>query len=330
VYYDWPSADAICHKWWEVLTAVFEPVVNDGCGTHRIWSGRQAVIAGSTCTPLRLFRTPHAIGGRLLDQFGFRLVVSGTTEIATSRGAAIARPGDFQVIDLQKPAQLACGTGTETFSEITLWLPRPRLQALIGDEHHLHGSVLRAEQPAVRVLASALQSAVAEGDRLSASVIDDLSTGFAALAAAAGRQASSLVAAPQDSLVVICRYIESNLGSRDLGVAALVRTFGLSRASLYRLFEPVGGVAAYIRSRRLERAHQEICTAGLDSRRIAPIAYQSGFKSIAAFNRAYRETYARTPRQSRAQRNFGPKRDRDLALSGPPGVLARCLLEMSR
>jgi AraC-like DNA-binding protein len=329
VYYDWPSADAIYHKWWQVLAPVFQPAVDDGCGTHRIWAGRQAVVAGSTCTPTRLFRTPQAIEGRLLDQFGFRLVLSGTTEIVTSKGSATARPGDFQVIDLQKAAQVGCGAGTETFSEVTLWLPRPRLQALIGDEHHLHGSVLQAEQPAVRVLASALKTVVAEGERLSASVLDDLATGLAALAAAAGRQSSSLVVAPQDSLVTICRYIESNLGARDLGVAALIRTFGLSRASLYRLFEPVGGVAAYIRSRRLERVHREISTAGLDSRRIAPIAYRSGFKSIAAFNRAYRETYARTPRQSRAQRASGQKRGKHFALSSQMGVLARCLLEMS-
>jgi AraC-like DNA-binding protein len=329
VYYDWSSADPVHQKWWEVLAAVFESIGHDGRGTHRIWAGRHAVVAGSSCTPIRLFRTPRALRGRLLDQFGFRLVLSGTAEIETSRGSAIAGAGDFQVIDLQKPARLGCGVGSETFSEITLWLPRTRLQALIGDEHQLHGSVLKAEHPAVRVLASALKSAVAEGDALSANLIDDLSTGFAALAAAASRQSSMLAAAPQDSLVVICRYIESNLGARDLGVVTLVRTFGLSRASLYRLFEPVGGVANYIRSRRLERAHQEICTAGLDSRRIAPIAYRSGFKSIAAFNRAYQEAYARTPRQSRAQRMFGPKSEKHLAQSEQMGVLAHCLLEMS-
>lgn len=330
MYYDWSSSDQIHQKWWDILAAVFESEGHDGHGTHRIWAGRHAVVAGSSCTPIRLFRTPRALRGRLLDQFGFRLVLSGTAKIETSRGSAIAGAGDFLVIDLQKPAQIGCGVGNETFSEITLWLPRSRLQALIGDEHQLHGSVLKADQPAVRVLASVLKSAVAEGDGLSAILIDDLSIGFAALAAAAaGRQSSLLAAAPQDSLVVICRYIESNLGARDLGVATLVRTFGLSRASLYRLFEPVGGVANYIRSRRLERAHQEICAAGLDSRRIAPIAYRSGFKSIAAFNRAYQEAYACTPRQSRAQRMFGPKSEKPLARSEQMGVLAHCLLEMS-
>jgi AraC-like DNA-binding protein len=329
VYFEWPSDPSIHQKWWQVLAAVFEPAGNECRGTHRIWAGRQAVIAGSLCTPIRLLRTPHAVRGRILDQLGFRLVLSGTAEIVTAKGSAIANPGDFQVIDLQKPAQFGCGVGVETFSDITLWLPRPRLQALIGNEHHLHGKVLKAEQTSTRVLASALKSAVAEGDSLSASAIDDLSSGFAAFAGAAIRQLSDLAVSPQDSLAVICRYIESNLGARDLGVASLVRTFGLSRASLYRLFEPVGGVANYIRARRLEHAHQELLAAGLDSRRIAPIAHRFGFKSTAVFNRAYQQAYACTPRQSRAQRMSGPKTETNLRLSEQTGILAHCLLEMS-
>jgi AraC-like DNA-binding protein len=199
---------------------------------------------------------------------------------------------------------------------------------LIGHEYDLHGSVLKAENPAVRVLASTLRSISEQGEPISG-LIDELSGGLAALAAAASRQSSELAIAPHDSLAVICRYIESNLGARDLGVDKLVRTFGLSRASVYRLFEPLEGVATYIRSRRLERAHQEICAAGLDSRRIAPIAYGVGFRSMAAFNRAYQEAYACTPRESRALRALGPKPGKHIAASPQVGVLARCLLEMS-
>jgi AraC-like DNA-binding protein len=270
-----------------------------------------------------------AIEGRLLDQLGFRVVLSGTVEIATSRGLAVAGTGDVQVIDLQKPAELACGVRGEAFAEITLWLPRLRLQSLIGNEYDLHGTVLKANNPTVRVLASALRSLSEEDERLTADLIDDLSDGLAALCAAASRQSSELPVAPHDSLAVICRYIESNLGARDLGVDKLVRTFGLSRASVYRLFEPLEGVATYIRSRRLERAYQEICAAGLDNRRIAPIAYRVGFRSMAAFNRAYQQAYACTPRETRARRAAGLRPGRHLAPSTEIGLLAHCLLDMS-
>ena len=105
--------------------------------------------------------------------------------------------------------------------------------------------------------------------------------------------------APLETLVTLCRYVEGNLTARDLGAEKLAAVFGLSCASLYRLFEPVGGVASFIRERRLARAHQELTTPGLQNRRIGPIAYQAGFHSIAAFNRAFRATYGETPRNVR-------------------------------
>jgi AraC-like DNA-binding protein len=67
------------------------------------------------------------------------------------------------------------------------------------------------------------------------------------------------------------------------------------------LFEPVGGVASFIRERRLARAHHELTAPGLQNRRIGPIAYQAGFHSLAAFNRAFLAAYGETPRNVRKQ-----------------------------
>jgi AraC-like DNA-binding protein len=129
---------------------------------------------------------------------------------------------------------------------------------------------------------------------------------------------------PLDSLVTLCRYVEDNLTARDLGAAKLAATFGLSRASLYRLFAPVGGVASFIRERRLARALHELTTPGLQNRRIGPIAYQAGFHSIAAFNRAFRAAYGETPRNVRKPNSgLAP----DVKPLGEIGVLARWLLE---
>ena len=125
-------------------------------------------------------------------------------------------------------------------------------------------------------------------------------------------------------MVTLCRYVEGNLTARDLGAEKLASAFGLSRATLYRLFEPVGGVASFIRERRLAHARQELTRAGLQNRRIGPIAYQAGFHSIAAFNRAFRATYGDTPRNVRKR-----KSGFTLSLKRPDeiGVLARWLLE---
>ena len=131
---------------------------------------------------------------------------------------------------------------------------------------------------------------------------------------------------PLESFVTVCRFVEANLGARDLGVDKLATTFGLSRASLYRLFEPVGGVASYIRTRRLARARQELTAPGLEDRRIGPIAYRAGFQSIPAFNRAFRAAYGQTPRSARKPEGGSPSIPRPRRARWGPG---RWLLEIS-
>ena len=100
----------------------------------------------------------------------------------------------------------------------------------------------------------------------------------------------------------------------------------MSVASLYRLFEPVGGVACYIRTRRLARARKELTAPGLQDHRIGPIAYRAGFQSIPAFNRAFREAYGETPRSAR-------KAESGVVFTAAPrgrmGALSRWLLEIS-
>jgi AraC-like DNA-binding protein len=100
--------------------------------------------------------------------------------------------------------------------------------------------------------------------------------------------------------------------------------YSVSSAFIARCAISVGGVASFIRERRLARAHLELTTPGLQNRRIGPIAYQAGFHSIAAFNRAFRAAYGETPRNVRKPSSgFTPcvKRPDEI------GILARWLLE---
>jgi AraC-like DNA-binding protein len=60
----------------------------------------------------------------------------------------------------------------------------------------------------------------------------------------------------------------------------------LSRSSLYRAFEPLGGVAGFIRQRRLARIHAMLC-AGDDSS-VTQLAASFGFAGAAQLTRAFR------------------------------------------
>jgi hypothetical protein len=57
------------------------------------------------------------------------------------------------------------------------------------------------------------------------------------------------------------RSMEQFLASRlrgDVGVEDLCRQFNVSRSTVYRLFEPHGGVSAYLGRMRLERAYADL------------------------------------------------------------------------
>jgi AraC-like DNA-binding protein len=190
----------------------------------------------------------------------------------------------------------------------------------------LHQLVLRGDTPAISVLNGTARQIHAKFSHLGSNERDQLISGLFGLAARLAPFSATQKQPELESFATICRFIESNLAARDLGPERIARTFGLSRASLYRLFKPVGGVASYVRARRLNRARQELLAAGLDNRRIGPIAYQSGFRSITAFNRAFREIYGETPADARGNRLEGPASSLDTGQCGP---LARALLAIA-
>ena len=94
---------------------------------------------------------------------------------------------------------------------------------------------------------------------------------------------------------LICRFIESHLESWDLSVTTILREFGVSRASLYRMFEQKGGVRQYISDRRLFRAVSEISRRPLVRGELSRIADKWGFSSNANFNRAVKRQFGVPP-----------------------------------
>ncbi|MGY1411043.1 helix-turn-helix domain-containing protein [Luteimonas sp. A482] len=91
----------------------------------------------------------------------------------------------------------------------------------------------------------------------------------------------------------ILRCIEEELCDPALGGDALQRRFFVSRPTLYRMFRPLGGVARYIRERRLLLAHRRLreepdCT-------ITFLLYDLGFESERQFQRAFQGRFGMSP-----------------------------------
>jgi AraC-like DNA-binding protein len=100
------------------------------------------------------------------------------------------------------------------------------------------------------------------------------------------------------------RFIEGHLRDPRLDAAMLCREIGMSRTQLYRLFQEDGGIARYVRQRRLLRAYADLADAA-SSASITLIAASLCFEDASSFSRAFKQEFGLNPRDVRAAAGSG-------------------------
>lgn len=90
---------------------------------------------------------------------------------------------------------------------------------------------------------------------------------------------------------------ERILAGEPVDVATVSRALDVSRATLYRAFEPIGGVAAFIRAERLRACLMDIArlARGEIAVTLGELAMRRGFESDAQFSRAFKAEFGMTP-----------------------------------
>ena len=239
-------------------------------------------------------RTPERIARDGLDMIRILRCVEGAVWWRVEEREFAQRPGDIVVTDFSRPDEMR---SRETTS-LVLILPR----AEFSGEHsldHLHGLMLRpgtATQAALAAHVDALWRAcpsmtVEETQPVAAATLALVSELL--IKPAPGRWETNRQSGATNARML--RHVRERLSDPALGPDALCQTFGVSRAVLYRAFEPLGGVSAYIRSLRLRRAYVEL------SREAPPLgrlAASLGFASLDTFRDAFRRRYGFAPGQT--------------------------------
>lgn len=261
-----------------------------------------ADMDGTTYTFSRDMRRIARTG---LDLIFVQVTLEGSDVRTVNGETTLVETGDISIFDLSRPLH----SETQRCRNLTLVLPRHLLFSKDVQNDALHGLLLKRSTSTARLIGSHLRA-----------LFDDLPDITQAEAPAIVTATANLVTnlvGPQVNnrtqpsptvrgavIMEIRRYIEQNIGQPDLGPDHLCKMFGLSRASLYRLFEPVGGVNDYIRTRRLRTAFDTLANDG--KRTVSEVAYACGFPDISAFSRAFRNQFGMSPSEVRELSDRGP------------------------
>jgi len=156
-----------------------------------------------------------------------------------------------------------------------------------------------AGAPVGRLIDGALTSAISQMPSADSSDCSRVVEGFTGMMRALMRGIESCPEASDCAEAQRTRamqdYLLDNLQYPDLGVATLCKTFAVSRATVYRLFAALGGVASYVKKIRLERAYQDLASGPAERGRILATALRYGFTDASSFSRAFRNEFGTSP-----------------------------------
>lgn len=219
-------------------------------------------------------------------------------------GGGMFRAGDIMVYDMAQPTDRR-GSDNEA---LLLMLPRnllgPHLKA--PDEHNHH--LLSSMDPLATLLRTHLTDL---HSLLPAMSLDQaqavMPTTVQLIAATLNGTIQEEQAGPVRMAMTerICSYINANIRDPGLNPETIAGRFGMTRRNLGYLFESHGGVAAYVRRKRLSSIHMALTDPAYKGQSIEVIAEAHGFNHYRSFALAFQRQFGLTPREVRTLAHEG-------------------------
>ncbi|WP_374513274.1 helix-turn-helix domain-containing protein [Brevundimonas sp.] len=230
-------------------------------------------------------RTARA-GRDQFRHFALHLVRDGELRGSSESGFEVARAGDLVVADTRRRSR------TEAFRlhVLSASIPRGALISASGGSDRLHGLV--ASAPHTAVLDDFMGSCLRHGDAIQPERRAALISAFVeVLATTLGRDPGSAVATDRRRTEMLqreaaVRYIKANLADRNLNAEAIAGAIGMSRRSLYRVFEQSGGVAQVIMDARLDAVRDALEDGSREP--LTALAATYGFSDESHLSRRFR------------------------------------------
>lgn len=257
------------------------------------------ILFGVNRTPdRRLLRSAAHCARDDIDHWVLRVCRTGRAVVVGRDSATVAGPGQLIVGNLADGYDYVWGAG----EWVAAILPRDAFPTVSAALSGIGAGPLGGAGPGM--LADYL---ISLGGRLSQCTAEDLpvltDTTRAMILSCLGAETGRRLAAPADVAVMqrlrIERLIRRNIASARLDAGRICTLAGISRSALYRLFEPDGGVAAYVQRLRLDLVSNDLADPSLAAEPISRLAERRGFHCIPSFNRIFRRVYGCTPGEAR-------------------------------
>lgn len=249
-----------------------------------------------------MVRDPGLIARSGVDHFHVQFYRSHGFILTLDGAKHDVRPGDICMLDLSRPVAI-CTPGIDNLSVI---VERDLLLPLLADAGDVHGLVLSRDSEAGVAVREHLEEMWLQGPELTVAQGLDWSHATAALLAGVIRansqsRAATRVELRKSQFRAIRRRIDRDISDPDLGAAALVSQFFVTRPTLYRMFEPYGGIGKYILGRRLTGVFRDLSDPSLAQEGIAVVLHRWGLENHTVAGRAFRAAYGVTPSQCRSR-----------------------------
>ncbi|MFC8723499.1 AraC family transcriptional regulator [Kitasatospora sp. NPDC057198] len=288
------------------------PHVDDFTADLRRLELGPVTFLGSTFPSSRFQRTAAQVRSSDLSVFHITLVLEGGLGLVLPDGSGFtAGPGEFSVLDSSRPYDLrAFGPGGPgrprvkalgiDFPSALLPVPPNRLRRLLGRYQVRPGTLQLVSDFLHNLNRQGGTLGRATADRLGPIMVDLVSAWLAEEMEA--EQSLSPEARRRVLVQNVRAFVQRHLHDPELTPSAIAEAHHISLSYLHRVFtEESDGetLAAWIRGRRLARAHHDLADPALRDTPIHVLAARCGIPRPDDFSRAFRSTYGLSPREHR-------------------------------
>jgi len=253
-------------------------------------------FAGSTVGRARsvaqtLVRDADTVRRSGLDHISVTLSFSNATADFDGRDGR-ADPGSVQFRDLARPTR----SRGDNIDMINMMVPRHQIPNWLLTTN-FHGLILPGKSAGGRLVASHLKTLVeVAGDLTEDEGAAAIEATFVIAERFLGRPGS--VPTPMQTEAVqrtirrrAMHIFDTQGTNRNLTVTQVATVIGVSRSSLFRAFESMGGVLTYVRNRRLDRVYGTLRARGGAASVLLEVAAQHGFQSVRQMKAAFRSQF---------------------------------------